>query len=117
MQKKLLLLAGIAALAVSLAVPSALATTAPAVSVKILVTVSDNAATFSTQGGRRGWAAHFTVKNVGKKPHRFEIGGLKSKLLKPGELGRIGAYLEDRGAFEWKVDQGGPHLQGFFKVV
>jgi hypothetical protein len=117
MKKKLLLVAAIGALAAALAVPSAMATTAPAVSVQILVTVSDKAATFSTTGGRRGWAAHFTVRNVGKKPHRFEIGGLKSKLLKPGEKGKIGAYLEDRGAFEWKVDNGGPRLQGFFKVV
>src|SRR3954454_19857032 len=110
MKKKLLLLAAIGALAASLAVPSALATTAPAVSVKILVTVTDKAATFSTTGGRRGWAAHFTVKNVGKKPHQFEIGGLKSKLLAPGAKATIGAYLEDRGAFAWKVDKGVPRL-------
>jgi hypothetical protein len=117
MKKTLLLFAAIGALVAALAVPSAMATTAPAVSVKILVTVSDKAVTFSKNGGRRGWAAHFTVKNVGTKPHQIDIGGLKSAVIKPGKTGKIGAYLEDRGAFAWKVDKGGPHLQGFFKVV
>jgi hypothetical protein len=117
MKTKLLLLGSTVALMLSLAVPAALATTAPAVSVKITVTITKKATKFSLTGGRRGWAAHFTVRNADTKPHQLEIGGLKSKVVKPGGKSTIGAYLEDRGSFVWKVDKGGPNRQGLFKVV
>jgi hypothetical protein len=117
MKRKVLLLVVFGVLALSVAAPAALATTAPAVNMNIIVTISDKATTFSASVGRRGWAAHFIIQNVGKQTHRIAIGGLKTPPIKPGKRSRLGAYLEDRGQFKWAVDEGGPNQSGFFTVV
>jgi hypothetical protein len=117
MKKKLVLLVSLAALSLSIVVPAALATTAPAVNVNITVIITDSKTTFSSSVGRRGWAAHFIIKNLGKQTHRIDIGGLKTPPIKPGKRSRLGALLEDRGNFPWVVDKGGPNHSGSFKVV
>lgn len=117
MKKKLLLLTATVALVLSVVAPAALATTAPAVNVNVVVTITDAKTTFSTSVGRRGWAAHFLITNLGKQTHRIDIGGLKTPPIKPGKRSRLGALLDDRGKFTWKVDQGGPNHSGQFTVV
>jgi hypothetical protein len=104
-------------ISVSLA-SSAAATTAPTVTVKVQVRVSDNALTMSTYRARRGWGADFVVRNVGRKPHKFEIGELSTRLLRPGAKGVVRSILELRGRYPYKVtvNPGGPKHKGWFIV-
>jgi hypothetical protein len=112
------LLCAFALAAAAALVPSATATTAPTVTVKIQVQVSDTAVKMTPPRGRRGWGADFVVRNVGRKPHKMVIGGLSTRLLKPGARAVVRAILEERGRFPYRVtvNAAGPKHKGWFIV-
>jgi len=89
------------------------ATTAPGYNFQIQVTMTDTEVILSRSVAKRGWLAHFVITNKGKKTHVFDVGGLKTKPLKPGAKGKVGAYLDDRGQFIIKVDK---KKRGYFTV-
>jgi hypothetical protein len=93
------------------------ATTAPSVAYPVKVTITDSKVHFSTLVGKRGYTAVFHITNVGKKPHRLNIGGITTKLLKPNGRSRLGANMEERGRYPYKVDNGGKGYTGFFIVT
>lgn len=95
-----LLVAAVAGLAVS---ASATATTAPAVQVTIRVTVTDHGIKLSQYTARRGWAAHFVVRNAGSKTYAVDIGGLLTGPISPGKRKTVSASLEERGTYPIKV--------------
>jgi uncharacterized protein (DUF58 family) len=99
--------------------PSATATTAPAVQVTIKVTVTDKGITMSRYQARRGWAAHFVVRNTGTKPYAVDIGGLLTGLIKPGTRKTVSASLEERGTYPFKVILSSPTKKhsGVFRVT
>jgi hypothetical protein len=117
MKKGLARIVAIVMLAVATAVPSAGATTAPAITVSIKVTITDTRVTFSPNSGRRGYFAYFRIRNVGEKTHRIVIGGLTSRPIKPGGRALLAANLEERGRYRYKVDNGGRRYSGYFRVI
>src|SRR5882672_349094 len=80
------------------------ATTSPGYNFRIEVFITDGGVTLSRSVAKRGWLAHFVIYNRGKKPHRFDVGGLKTRVIVPGAKGKLGAYLDVRGQFAYKVD-------------
>jgi hypothetical protein len=111
-------LAVFAVLAASLVVaaPMSLArgeTTSPGYNFTINVTVTDSSVVLSRSVAKRGWLAHFVISNKGKKPHVFDIGGLKTKPIAPGTKRKLGSYLETRGQYPYKVDN---KFRGYFVV-
>jgi hypothetical protein len=113
MKKPLLVLALLAALAAIVAAPAP-ATTSPAYNFNIKVTITDGRVVLDRSVAKRGWLAHFIVINKSHKAVRFDVGGLKTKLIRPGKKGKVGAYLETRGQYEYKV---GNKVRGYFQVV
>jgi hypothetical protein len=112
-------LIGVASLAGALvlaapAIPAAPATTSPGYNFTITVTVKDNDVILSRSVAKRGWRAHFVIANKGTKPHVFDIGGLKTAPIAPGKKGKLGAFLDDRGRYPYKVDR---KIRGYFTVV
>lgn len=89
-------------------------TTAPGYNFKINVYITAKGVTLDRSVAKRGWLAHFVVHNNTTKPVQFEVGGLKSKQIPPGKTGKVGAYLDTRGQFVYKVDN---ILRGYFQVV
>jgi len=83
---------------------SAPATTAPAYNFQILVVVTDGAVRLDRSVAKRGWLAHFLIKNKSKQSIRFEIGGLRSKTVEPGKSGKLGSFLDQRGQFTYHVE-------------
>ena len=109
----------VASLAASLlvaspAIPADPATTSPGYNFTITVTVKDNDVTLSRSVAKRGWRAHFVIANRGTKPHVFDIGGLKTAPIAPGQKRKLGAFLGDRGKYPYKVDR---KIRGYFTVV
>ena len=96
------------------AIPAAPATTSPGYNFTITVTVKDNDVVLSRSVAKRGWRAHFVIANRGTKPHVFDIGGLKTAPIAPGQKRKLGAFLGDRGKFPYKVDR---KIRGYFSVV
>jgi hypothetical protein len=96
------------------AIPAAPATTSPGYNFTITVTVKDNDVILSRSVAKRGWRAHFVIANRGTKPHVFDIGGLKTPPILPGQKRKLGAFLDDRGKFPYKVDR---KIRGYFTVV
>jgi hypothetical protein len=96
------------------AIPAAPATTSPGYNFTITVTVKDNDVILSRSVAKRGWRAHFVIANKGTKPHVFDIGGLKTAPIAPGKKGKLGAFLDDRGRYPYKVDR---KIRGYFTVV
>ena len=111
--KRILVLLAVAAVSLAVAAPLSLATTSPGYNFKITVTVTDSEVVLSRSLAKRGWLAHFVVTNKGKQTHVFDIGGLKTKPLKPGATGKVGAYLDTRGQYPIKVDN---KKRGLFTV-
>jgi hypothetical protein len=111
--KRVLVVAALVAAAVAVAAPPSRATTSPGYNFKIRVTITDQGVVFSRSVAKRGWLAHFVIVNKGKKTHVLDVGGLKTKPLKPGASGKLGAYLDDRGQFVIKVDK---TKRGYFTV-
>jgi hypothetical protein len=89
-------------------------TTAPGYNFTIHVYITPTGVVLDRSVAKRGWLAHFVIYNKTKKPVQFEVGGLKSKLIAPGKRGKVGAFLDDRGQFVYKVDN---VLRGYFQVV
>jgi hypothetical protein len=115
--KKALVTAMIAAAALVVAapaVPARPATTSPGYNFTINVTVKDTDVVMSRSVAKRGWLAHFVITNKGTKTHVFDIGGLKTKPMAPGQKRKLGAFLDDRGQFKYKVDG---KVRGYFTVL
>jgi hypothetical protein len=97
------------------AAPSSLArgnTTSPGYNFRIDVTLTDKNVTLSRSIAKRGWLAHFRIQNNGKKTHVFDIGGLK-RTVPPGQLRTLGAYMDTRGQYKYRVDG---KIVGYFTV-
>lgn len=98
--------------------PSASATTQPSFIINIRVTMSDSAVTLSRTQAHRGWGVNFLIRNVGKKPHKFRIGGLQTPALVPGGRHKLEVNLELRGRVTYRDELNpGPRTRGFFKVI
>jgi hypothetical protein len=94
------------------------ATTNPAVQITIKVTVTDSGVKMSQYTARRGWGAHFVIRNNGKKAHVVDIGGLRTHAIKPGRRAVIKASLETRGKYPFGlVVNANTKQSGFFRVV
>ena len=102
------------AAALAVAPAPAVATTSPAYNFTIVVKITDKGVILDRSVAKRGWLAHFTILNKTRHPVRFEVGGLKTKPIQPGKKARLGAYLDTRGQYPYKVDD---KLRGYFQVV
>ena len=118
------LVAALAGVAMLATVPAATATTEPAVTFFVLVPVNDARVVISCPACpghhqfRRGWAAHFDVVNRGTKPYTVDIGGLRTRELRPGQKQRLSAYFDNRGRFQYKVvGSAVPRHKGWFRVI
>jgi hypothetical protein len=111
----LLLTAAVAVAAIAVAAPTGSATTAPGYNFKIDVIISKGGqVVLSRSLAKRGWLAHFVIHNKDKRKHTFDVGGLKTKKpILPGKIGKLGAYLENRGQYPYHVDG---KLRGYFVV-
>jgi hypothetical protein len=103
-------------------VPSgSLATTSPAYNFPVHVLITNNDVILDRSAAKRGWLAHFYIKNKSTKTIRFEIGGLTSKPVKPGQTGKLGAYMELRGQYTYHVENSKKtplkDKGGFFEVT
>ena len=114
-------LAGVAMLATA---PAATATTEPAVTFFVHVPVNDARVVISCPACpghhqfRRGWAAHFDVVNRGTKPYTVDIGGLRTRELRPGQKQRLSVYFDNRGRFQFKVVGSTlPKQKGWLRVI
>ena len=118
MRTRLLLLLAVGSLAALALLPSATATTAPAVQVTIGVNVNDAGIRMTRYKARRGWAVHFVVRNTGSKPYAVDIGGLLTGPIAPGKRKTVSASLEERGRYPYKVLVPTPSKQhvGIFRV-
>jgi hypothetical protein len=98
--------------------PAASATTAPSFIINVQVTMSDSAVKLSKTQAHRGWGVNFLIRNVGKKPHKFQIGGVQTPALVPGGRYKLEVNLELRGKVTYRdqLNQG-PRTRGFFKVI
>lgn len=98
--------------------PAVPATTQPSVQITVKVSLTDSTLTMSTYRARRGWGAHFVIRNLGHKPHTFDIGGLVSKVIAPGGKAVVSASLDVRGKFPYsvKLNSAGASHRGVFTV-
>jgi hypothetical protein len=120
----IVLVAALAGAAMFATVPAATATTEPAVTFFVLVRVTDSQIVLSCPACpghhqfRRGWAAHFDVVNRGTKPYKVDIGGLRTRDLRPGQKQRVSAYFDNRGRFQFKVvGSAVPRHKGWLRVI
>jgi hypothetical protein len=97
------------------AVSAAPATTAPGYNFRIDVIISKGGqVVMSRTLAKRGWLAHFLIRNKDTKAHVFDVGGLKTKKpIVPGGTGKLGAYLDTRGQYPYRVDG---KIRGYFVV-
>ena len=116
MKKPLLVLALAAVLLGVVAAPSfaRTTTTAPAYNFDIHVIITDHGITLDRSVAKRGWLAHFIIINKSHQPVRFNVGGLSTKQIPPGKQGKVGAILDTRGQYSYKVDN---KVKGYFQVV
>jgi hypothetical protein len=119
-----LLVAALAGAVMFTTVPAATATTEPAVTFFVFVRVTDSQLVFSCPACpghlqfRRGWAAHFDVVNRGTKRYAVDIGGLRTRVLQPGQKQRVSAYFDVRGRFPFKVvGSAVPRHKGWLRVI
>jgi hypothetical protein len=113
--KRVLVVIAAATALLSVAAPSSLArgnTTSPGYNFNINVTLTDKSVVLSRSLAKRGWHAHFVITNKGTKAHVFDIGGLKRTIAK-GKTAKLGAYLDTRGQYPYKVDG---KTRGYFTV-
>jgi hypothetical protein len=118
MKKKLLLALAMIVVVLASLVPAALATTEPGRNYYIDVVITDKRAVMTSLVGRRGWGAHWIVKNRSSKRHTFWIGGLHVT-VKPGGKARVSAGLNARGQVPWHFDTYPPKspFSGFFTII
>ena len=118
MRSTSILVPALALAAIALCVPAATATTAPTLTVRIKVTMSETGVTLSQKSGYRGWNANFVVRNVGKQRHQFEIGGLTTPVLAPGARRVLKVELALRGRVTYHDQLNpGPSSRGYFRVI
>lgn len=119
MRTRLLLALASVALLTAIVVPVGTATTEPAIQITIKVTLTDSSITMSRLTAKRGWGGHFVIRNLGKKPHSLDIGGLRTSAIPPGGKAVIKASFETRGAYPFRVilNSSGPKHSGTFRVV
>ena len=111
------LVVAVAVVVAVVAAPTASATTAPAILLEVKVTVTNDGIAFSRLRARRGWAAHFNVTNRSNRPLQVDIGGLQTRVLKPGQKGRVSASFESRGRYPYLVvGSTSPKQKGWFVV-
>jgi len=105
-------------------------TTAPDSYVNINVTMTDTKFTLSRHEGPAGSDARFIIRDVGKKPHAFQLGTAKSgtgfqsgfnTTVKPGQQKVLILYLDYRGARvpyfgSMPADRHKAGMKGIFKV-
>jgi len=119
MRGKLLLGLATAATLTAIVVPTSTATTEPAIQITIKVTLTDSTITMSRLTAKRGWGGHFVIRNMGRKPHSVDIGGLRTGTIKPGGKAVIKASFETRGKYPFRVvlNSSGAKHTGFFRVI
>jgi len=119
MRTKLLLALACVVALTTIVVPAGTATTEPAYQITIKVTVTDSTITMSRLSARRGWGGIFVIRNLGKKPHSVDIGGLRTRVIRPGRKAVIEASFETRGSYPFRVilNSVGPKHAGTFRVV
>jgi len=95
-------------------------TTAPAYNFQIRVLVTNTGVILDRSVAKRGWLAHFLIQNRSSATIRFEVGGLTSKPIQPGRVGKLGAFLDTRGRYTYHVENSAkkplPHRTGLFVV-
>ena len=114
---RLLVLAAVFVASVAVAAPTTVArnsTTSPGYNFSIRVLITGKTVTLDRSVARRGWRAHFIVRNRDNKAHRFELGGLRTKSIAPGKKSNLGAFLENRGTYPYKIDN---KVRGYFTVI
>jgi hypothetical protein len=114
---KALIVACAAAALCAIAAPATTAspaTTSPGYNFTITVSITESGAVLSRSVAKRGWRAHFVITNKGTKPHVFDVGGLKTPPIAPGQKRKLGAFLGDRGKFPYKIDR---KIRGYITVI
>jgi len=117
MKRSLLLALAVLAAVLAVAPGASLArveTTSPTLNYTIDVYVTGKGVTLTRSVAKRGWIVHFRIHNKTSKPLRFEVGGLKTKVISPGKSSKLGTYLDARGQYEYKVDN---VKRGYFQVI
>jgi hypothetical protein len=91
-------------------------TTQPGYNFKIDVTITKGGqCTMTRTLARRGWRAHFIIFNNDSRPHSFDVGGRHpTTAIPPHTTVRLGASLELRGTYPFKVDG---KVRGYFHVL
>ena len=119
MRGKLLFGLATAATLTAIVVPTSTATTEPAIQITIKVTLTDSTITMSRLTAKRGWGGHFVIRNMGRKPHSVDIGGLRTGTIKPGGKAVIKASFETRGKYPFRVvlNSSGAKHTGIFRVI
>ena len=83
------------------------------------VTASEFKFVLSTKTAKRGLVT-FTVKNVGKLQHDFEISGRKTKLISPGQSATLRVTFLRKGAYPYKCTVPGhaaAGMKGVFTIT
>jgi hypothetical protein len=114
---KALIVAAATAGVLAIAAPATTAsptTTSPGYNFTITVSINEQGAVLSRSVAKRGWRAHFVITNKGTKAHIFDVGGLKTAPIAPGQKRKLGAFLDDRGRFAYKIDR---KIRGYFTVI
>jgi hypothetical protein len=120
--KRVLAVIAVATASLAVAAPGSLAraaavtpaTTQPGYNFRINVTITDKGVILDRSVAKRGWLVHFWIRNKGKKSHVFDVGGLKTKPIAPGKIGKIGSFADTRGQYAYKVDK---KTRGYFTVI
>lgn len=128
--RRLLRACALAVLLAATLAPLGRATTAPAVVVKIRVTLTDTGVVLSPGRAPRGDFARFLIRNTGTKPHTFILGKARrgsgrqsgfSRTLAPRAHASLYLFLDYRGRLPYfsRVASGGakPATEGFFEIT
>jgi uncharacterized cupredoxin-like copper-binding protein len=86
---------------------------------KVNVKASEFKFVLSTKTAKRGLVT-FTVKNVGKLQHDFEISGRKTKLISPGQSATLRVTFLRKGAYPYKCTVPGhaaAGMKGVFTIT
>jgi hypothetical protein len=96
---------------------AALATTGPAPYAVVNVRLTDTQITLSAKGVHDVNYVDFLVRNVGKVPHDFRIGGLASKSVKSGQLVHFIVSFPVYGKYHYSCKlKCTPKMSGSFQV-
>jgi hypothetical protein len=99
------------------AVGTALATTGPQPNYLVNVTITDTKFVVNKGGVSHQTYVDFLVRNRGKVPHNFVIGGLTTGVLKPGQTVHLLVGFPVVGHYTYRSTLNPkPTLKGVFKV-